>query len=65
MSKVIRCQHIVSKFGLVCNNVIGVKDSDYLIVCRKGRKIKTPLSDEKPVEVVCEFCGGITRIYSE
>ena len=68
-NRVIRCNHIVAQIGYVgyvCGNVIGiVEKGKTLTITKQGRSITVQLSDETPVTVKCECCGGITRIYAE
>jgi len=59
--QVIRCQH--KKDEKVCNNVICVREGDEVTVRRHGREIKTCVTGIYPVIIVCERCGGATRIF--
>ena len=59
--QVVRCQHQIEKKS--CNNIICVREGDIVTVKRHGREIKACVTDFFPVIIVCERCGGVTRIF--
>lgn len=58
----IRCCH--KEGDVVCNNILGVKKGNVIIITRRGRTIRAELSD-RAIQIKCEKCGGITRIYAD
>lgn len=61
--EVIRCGH--QRIGKKCNNVICTRKGCVITAKRHGREIKAAVVEFFPVEIVCERCGGITRITLE
>lgn len=59
--QVVKCQH--KEEGKTCNNIICVREGDVVTVKRHGREIKACVTEFFPVIIVCERCGGVTRIF--
>lgn len=59
---ILRCRHKIA--DKLCNNMIGVKERDTLVVQKNGRTVRVILT-ERATEITCEKCGGITRIYAD
>ena len=59
----VRCQH--EKNGKVCNNVICVRNGNIVTIRHRFREIQAITSDFFPIVIVCERCGGATRIFCE